>query len=142
MRVSFTLVVREDTERPREGLVLTVEARKGRAVTAEGEWKRLRSLALKTNASGRASVDLYPGAYEVTVLDGSTKREDRFTVPTRSGGVHEVVVPSQGGVVRGRVVERGTGKSVVGRPVYVSYQDRSRARGWLGSAVTDAEGLY
>jgi hypothetical protein len=141
VRRSFMILVREDTGAACAGITLAISAGRGYAVQAK-EYDRLYGLGLQTDASGRAQAELFPGEYKVSYRIGPTGSERYFEVPDREGATYEIAVLTRGAGISGRVVERGSAGAVAKRPIYVGFADSARARGWLGTCVTDEAGRY
>ena len=104
---------------------------------------RTAALRLTTDPRGRAPVELVAGGYraKITTKDGTTLSRS-FSVEVGTGEA-ELVLPARGtAVIAGRVVESGSGAALASRPVYVSYHDGRKARGWIAQTVTAADGTY
>jgi len=138
--VETTFLVRDDSGRPRMGIGLRLGYIHPYASTV-GEWRRVDALRPVTDADGRVTLELFPGGYECWI-DGAAAANTlrrRFDVGLSSGGHVEIVTPTGTCVLFGRVVERGSGRPVAGRPVYVHSPDDGYV---LGRAVLDANGMY
>jgi hypothetical protein len=105
------------------------------------ERERINALRLRTSAAGQVVLDLFPGSYGVSVEGGpSGPVQHRFDVGLRPGPPVEIVLPSGSAVVYGRVLEHGSHRPIVGRPVFVWSQSGEHHR--LGRAVTNQEGMF
>src|SRR4030095_2730494 len=83
------------------------------------ERDRLPLLDISTDAQGRPTVDVLPSRGEVKALRQGPRTPARFVAAVGSSPTVEIVLPSVTGVIRGRVLERGSGAPVVARPVKV-----------------------
>jgi RNA polymerase sigma-70 factor (ECF subfamily) len=109
------------------------------------ESERLWALDLKTDGDGFVDVDLYPGTYEVTVVDGGIQSFTRFAVPRRDLGAIEIRLsaPNRFGVVRGRVVTSPGEQPIAGWSVVACPISASESSSFNTDAVTtDAEGRF
>lgn len=122
-----------------EGLTLRI---RGSGVGGPAsEWDRVARLAPVTDMDGRCVVDLYPGSYDgVLTLPSGARVEQPIEVAARARSEVVLRVTLGGAILRGRVLEEGTGSPIGDRPVFVS--EPGGSSGWIGSAVTDAEGRY
>ena len=143
-RVPVTFIVRDDTGAPRPGVRIRLTGG-GWAMTLpprEDESSRVAGLDLVTDADGRATASLFPGPYgSCRLVDGTASTEVRVNVPMTARPVVEFSVPGVGAMLRGRVVEAGSGAPVGGRPVSVTDLARQE-RGRVATVVTDADGRY
>jgi RNA polymerase sigma-70 factor (ECF subfamily) len=109
------------------------------------ESERLWALDLKTDGDGFVDVDLYPGTYEVTVVDGGIQSFTRFAMPRRDLGAVEIRLsaPNRFGVVRGRVVTSPGKMPIAGWSVVACPISANESSSFMTDAVTtDADGRF
>jgi RNA polymerase sigma-70 factor (ECF subfamily) len=125
--------------------LLRVTEDRGPANWSWHESERLWALDLKTDGDGFVDVDLYPGTYEVTVVDGGIQSFTKFAVPRRDLGAIEIQLsaPNRFGVVRGRVVTSPGERPITGWSVVACPISASDSSSFLTDAVTtDDDGRF
>ena len=128
-----TVIVREGTDAPVRDATVRVKMYRGLGAFLRKDRQRIEAREWFTDADGRVVLDLPPCGGSVTVIARERSATAKFS--TTDPEPVEIRLPTEFGVVRGRVIELGTGRAVAGRPVSVR-TDGQRA----GGAMTDADG--
>jgi len=127
-----SVVVRDDAGRPVPNVEIHAKAVYGFAFWLAEERDRLPLLDLSTDAEGRATFDVLPCRGEVKALRQGRVNTAEFVADVGSSPTVEIVLPSVTGVIRGRVLERGSGAPVVARPVKVWWDNKVIAESATG----------
>jgi hypothetical protein len=136
-RCRVTVVVHDELGHPTPQVEVHVAAERGLAFADRTERERLPRLDLTTDAEGRVSFDVLPCRGEVKALRQGRVNSAKFVAEIGSSPTVEIVLPSVTGVVRGRVLERGSGAPVAGRPVKVWWDGKV-----IAEAATGDDGRF
>lgn len=148
-RHAITLRVRDSSGTAVEGADVELKPRGGWSIVVQGEWERVvgspggtgGGWKGVTGTDGTAAIDLYAGAYAVTVRREGVARAIVVQVPDREGTI-EVRWSSGSAVLGGRLTEDGTGLAVAGRTVWVTSQREGEEREVLARTATDEQGRF
>ncbi len=131
-RCRVTVAVRDDAGNPVTGAEIHVATEGGLAQFDRDEQQRIRALDLATGAEGRATFEVLPCRGVVKALRQGRVDTAQFTADVGSSPVVEIVIPTVTGIVRGRVLERGSGAPVAARPVKVRWNHKVIAESATG----------
>ena len=109
-REAVAFVVRDEAGAPFAGVVLSLKPTRGiGSGVGPKEWERLKGVA-KTDADGRAKVELFAGKYDAELKFGTTSRVVAVAVPAK--GAVESVLPRGGVTFKGAVRDATTGRGL------------------------------
>ena len=134
-----TLVVRDEDENPRDGVRIRLTPNPG-GYASQVRGHR-RGASTRTEASGRTTVSLYPGAYAMELRAGDQTRSTWLHVKREGTATYEVALPRAARRVEGRLVDADTGAPIPNRRVELTNPD-SEAYETLGQGGTDADGRF
>lgn len=131
-RCRVTAVVRNDAGQPLPGVEVHAKAVYGYGFWVREERDRLPLIDLTSDAEGRVTFEVLPCRGEVKALRHGHVNSTKFTAEAGSSPVVEIRLPDVTGIVRGRVLERGSCAPVAGRPVKVWWDHKVIAESATG----------